>query len=146
MGNFTYLLQCADGTYYCGWTNNPKKRLAAHNAGAASKYTRTRLPVKLVFLQEFDTKQEAMSREACIKQMSRSEKQQLISSCSLDGFCDAAPSHIGSRTTKMKAALGRSTVYAPLQVYAAVLLFLTLFVAHSWLKPLFSCDIMVCIK
>ena len=56
MSNYTYILKCADGTFYCGWTNNLDRRLSAHNAGTASKYTRTRRPVRLVYREEFDTK------------------------------------------------------------------------------------------
>ena len=78
MSAYTYLLRCSDGTLYCGWTDNIEKRLAAHNSGKASKYTRSRLPVKLVYFETFDTKQEAMSREARIKQPSRREKLALI--------------------------------------------------------------------
>lgn len=78
MSNYTYILKCADNTLYCGWTNNLEKRLAAHNAGTAAKYTRTRRPVKLVYYEEFETKQEAMSREFHIKRMSRLEKLALI--------------------------------------------------------------------
>lgn len=63
MDNFTYLLRCVDGTLYCGWTNGLEKRLSAHNAGTASKYTRSRLPVELIYAERHDTKQEAMSRE-----------------------------------------------------------------------------------
>ena len=74
MSNYTYILKCADDTLYCGWTNDLEKRLAAHNAGTAAKYTRTRRPVKLVYYEEFKTKQEAMSREFHIKRMSRLEK------------------------------------------------------------------------
>jgi putative endonuclease len=77
---YTYLLRCADGTLYCGWTNDIEKRLAAHNSGKASKYTRSRLPVELVYLETFETKQEAMSREARIKRLSRRQKLALISS------------------------------------------------------------------
>ena len=76
--NYVYLLRCADGTLYCGWTDNIEKRLAAHNSGKASKYTRSRLPVKLVYFETFDTKHEAMSREARIKQLSRREKLALV--------------------------------------------------------------------
>ncbi len=75
--NCTYLLECADGTLYCGWTNNPEKRLAAHNAGTASKYTASRRPVKIVYLERFATRQEAMKREAVIKKMTRRQKMQL---------------------------------------------------------------------
>ena len=80
MSNYTYILKCADDTLYCGWTNDLEKRLAAHNAGTAAKYTRTRRPVKLVYYEEFETKQEAMSREFHIKRMSRLEKLELIHS------------------------------------------------------------------
>ena len=76
--NVTYLLRCADGTYYCGWTNDLDKRLRAHNAGTASKYTRSRQPVVLVYYESFATRHEAMSREAQIKRMKRSEKLKLI--------------------------------------------------------------------
>ena len=76
--NYTYILECADGTYYCGWTNDLEKRVAAHNAGKGGKYTRVRLPVKLVYREEFDTKEEAMSREWHIKQMTRAQKEALI--------------------------------------------------------------------
>ena len=78
MSNYTYILKCADDTLYCGWTNDLEKRLAAHNAGTAAKYTRTRRPVELVYYEEFKTKQEAMSREFHIKRMSRLEKLELI--------------------------------------------------------------------
>ena len=78
--NYTYILQCADGSLYTGWTNNLRRRLKAHNAGTASKYTKTRRPVKLVFVyyEIFATKQEAMKREYAIKQMERREKLALI--------------------------------------------------------------------
>lgn len=80
--NFTYILECADGTLYCGWTNNLQRRLAAHNAGTAAKYTRTRRPVRLVYYESFAAKQEAMSREFHIKRMTRQEKIRLIKSAS----------------------------------------------------------------
>ena len=80
MSNYTYILKCADNTLYCGWTNDLEKRLAAHNAGTAAKYTRTRRPVELVYYEEFETRQEAMSREFHIKRMSRLEKFELINS------------------------------------------------------------------
>ena len=76
--NYTYILKCSDGTLYTGWTNNLEKRLAAHNMGTASKYTRTRLPVEIVWHEASETKNEAMSKEAHIKRLSRSEKIALI--------------------------------------------------------------------
>ena len=75
--NYTYILKCSDGSLYCGWTNDLEKRLSAHNAGTASKYTRTRRPVELIYFEEFQTKQEAMSREFCIKKLTRAEKLRL---------------------------------------------------------------------
>ncbi len=76
--NYTYILRCSDGTLYTGWTNNLQKRLDAHNAGRAAKYTRSRTPVELAYAETHGTRQEAMSREALIKRMSRAEKEALI--------------------------------------------------------------------
>lgn len=76
--NYTYLLECADHTLYCGWTNHLEKRVRAHNEGRGAKYTKSRRPVTLVYYEEFGTKTEAMKREAAIKRLSRSEKQRLI--------------------------------------------------------------------
>lgn len=76
--NYTYILECKDGTYYTGWTNNLNKRLKDHNDGKGAKYTKARLPVSLIYYEEFQTKEEAMSREYAIKQMTRSEKSKLV--------------------------------------------------------------------
>lgn len=76
--NYAYILRCADGTLYTGWTNDLEKRLASHNAGTGGKYTRTRRPVELVYFEEFETKEQAMSREWHIKRLSRAEKLALI--------------------------------------------------------------------
>lgn len=76
--NYTYIVECSDGSLYCGWTNNIEKRILAHNEGRGAKYTRGRAPVKLVHLEQFETKEEAMSREFYIKRMSREEKLRLI--------------------------------------------------------------------
>lgn len=78
--NFCYMLRCADGTFYTGWTNDLDGRLLAHNAGKGAKYTRSRLPVELVYRETFATKEEAMSREWHLKQLSRQEKLRLIES------------------------------------------------------------------
>ena len=75
--NYVYMVSCADGTLYTGWTNDLDRRIAAHNAGKGGKYTRVRLPVTLVYHEEFATKEEAMSREWQIKQLSRKQKLQL---------------------------------------------------------------------
>lgn len=76
--NYTYILECSDRSFYTGWTNDIEKRLRAHNEGKGAKYTKGRGPVKLVYIEEFETKEEAMSREYAIKQMSRKEKEKLI--------------------------------------------------------------------
>ena len=76
--NVCYILRCADGTLYTGWTNDPEARLAAHNAGRGARYTRSRRPVTLVYSESSDTKEEAMSREWHIKRLSREEKLALI--------------------------------------------------------------------
>lgn len=76
--NYTYILRCGDGSLYTGWTNNLERRLEAHNAGRGGRYTRSRLPVKLVYYESFDTKNEAMRREAAIKKLTRQEKEKLI--------------------------------------------------------------------
>lgn len=65
---------CGDNTLYTGWTNDIEKRLTAHNCGRGARYTRTRLPVKLVYLEEHETKEQAMSREWHIKKLTREEK------------------------------------------------------------------------
>ena len=78
MKNVTYILKCNDNSLYTGWTNDITHRLKMHNEGTGAKYTRGRGPVELVYLEEFETKQEAMSREAKIKRLTRKEKLLLI--------------------------------------------------------------------
>jgi putative endonuclease len=75
---YTYILKCGDGSLYCGYTNDVDKRVAAHNAGKAAKYTRSRLPITLAYQAAFETKTEAMKTEYAIKQLSREEKLRLI--------------------------------------------------------------------
>ena len=76
--NYTYILRCKDGSLYTGWTNDLQKRLNAHSSGKGAKYTASRRPVTLVHVETFDTKEEAMSREAKIKLLSKSEKEALV--------------------------------------------------------------------
>jgi putative endonuclease len=79
---FCYLLRCADDTLYCGITNDLDKRIAAHNAGTASKCTRVRLPVELVWSEPCADRSVASKREMQIKQMPRSEKLKLCAGAS----------------------------------------------------------------
>lgn len=75
---YTYIIKCKDNSLYTGWTNNIEKRMRAHNDGTGAKYTRGRGPVTLVHLEVFDTKEEAMRREAAIKKLSKKEKLLLV--------------------------------------------------------------------
>ena len=78
MSYFTYLLECRDGSYYCGYTVDLKKRVQTHNKGIGGKYTKRRLPVKLIYSEEFGTRSEAMKRECEIKTYSRTIKENLV--------------------------------------------------------------------
>ena len=75
---FVYLLQCADGSLYCGWTTDVERRLAAHRAGTASRYTRSRRPVELAAVVPVADRSSALREEARIKRLPRAAKLQLI--------------------------------------------------------------------
>ena len=77
-GFFNYILRCADGTLYSGFTTDPAARLAAHNAGKGAKYTRSRRPVELAALWQWPDKSSAMSAEWRVKQLTHEQKEQLI--------------------------------------------------------------------
>ena len=76
--NYVYILRCADGSLYTGWTNDLEKRVKTHNAGKGAKYTKTRLPVELVYYEEYEEKGEALSREFSIKKLKKTSKEKLI--------------------------------------------------------------------
>lgn len=80
---FVYLARCADGTLYCGITNDLAARLAAHNAGAGAKYTRTRRPIEIVLVRRCRTKSKALRIEYRIKQLSRAQKERVIAAPAL---------------------------------------------------------------
>ena len=79
MAFFCYILECSDGTYYTGWTTEPERRLRQHNGGTGARYTRSRLPVRMVYVEECIDRTTAMKRERAIKALSRSRKEKLIS-------------------------------------------------------------------
>ncbi len=81
---YTYIVECADHTLYTGWTNNLPARIHTHNEGHGAKYTRSRLPVTLVYFEEHESKSEAMRREYAIKRLTRDEKVRLVSTMDLD--------------------------------------------------------------
>jgi putative endonuclease len=73
-----YILQCADGTLYTGWTTDLERRFQAHNSGRGARYTRGRRPVRLVYHEEQPTRSAAQRREAAIRRLSRTDKLKLI--------------------------------------------------------------------
>ncbi len=77
---WVYLVRCRDGSLYCGWTVDPGRRVAAHNAGTGAAYTRSRRPVRLVWCEAHPDKPSAMRREYALKQLSRAAKLRLVRS------------------------------------------------------------------
>lgn len=75
---YCYILECADGTYYTGWTTDPKRRVKQHNKGVGARYTKTRRPVRLVYLEPQKNRTDAMKRELAIKKMKRFQKSKLV--------------------------------------------------------------------
>lgn len=78
MSYYVYMLRCCDGSLYTGYTDDPERRVKVHNAGKGGKYTRSHLPVELVYQEEFADKSAAMRREWEIKQLTRAEKLNLL--------------------------------------------------------------------
>ena len=85
MAAWVYLLRCADGSLYCGWTVDVPKRLAAHTTGRGSRYTSSRLPVALAAAWEVPTHTDARRLEARVKRLTRGEKVALTAGAPLDG-------------------------------------------------------------
>ena len=75
--HYVYMVKCADGTLYTGWTTDIEKRIHTHNTARGAKYTKSRLPVELFYYEEFKTKSEALKREAAIKKLTRQQKLEL---------------------------------------------------------------------
>jgi len=78
MEYYVYLAECSDKTLYCGYTTDIIKRERCHNSGKGAKYTKSRLPVKIVYSEKHPTKSDALKREAAIKKLTRTEKLSLI--------------------------------------------------------------------
>ena len=78
MSHHVYILECADGTYYTGYTTDVERRVAEHNAGTAAKYTRGRTPVEIIHTETYDSQSAAMQREYAIKQLRRPAKEKLV--------------------------------------------------------------------
>lgn len=82
--NYCYVLQCNDGSYYTGWTNDIGKRYKAHSEGKGAKYTKGRGPLKLVMVEEYETKEQAMKREYQLKHLTRRQKEKIIDNWQLN--------------------------------------------------------------
>jgi putative endonuclease len=82
-GHFVYVVKCADGSLYTGYTTDVNTRMKAHNSGRASKFTRSRLPVKLMLIESYPSKPTALRREFEIKRMSHSQKLRLCRTSTL---------------------------------------------------------------
>lgn len=78
---FVYMVECRDGSLYTGWTTDVEERIKTHNEGTGAKYTRSRLPVRLVYFEEVDSRSAALKREAAIKKLTREKKLKLIKDC-----------------------------------------------------------------
>ena len=89
--HYVYILNCADDSYYTGYTTDPARRLAEHNAGDGAKYTCGRTPVELVYLEAHASKSAAMSRECELKQYRRREKEQLVADADEPQLPDGSP-------------------------------------------------------
>ena len=75
---YTYILKCGDGSFYCGYTTDIENRVEKHNSGRGAKYTKSRLPVELIYFEEFETKSQALKRECAIKKLTREQKLKLV--------------------------------------------------------------------
>lgn len=89
MSFYVYILRCADGTLYTGYTDDPERRARVHNAGKGAKYTRSRLPVELVYREALEDKSAALRREREIKKLSRAQKLALIAAQNLETGAEA---------------------------------------------------------
>lgn len=82
--HYIYILECCDGSYYTGYTNNLEKRIEKHQTGKGAKYTRGRTPVQLLFSEVYESKREALQEEYRIKQLTRQQKEQFIQAKTLN--------------------------------------------------------------
>lgn len=86
MSHFVYILRCADKSLYTGYTTDVKRRVAVHNSGKGAKYTRARLPVKLVYFKEVSSKSNGLKLEYAIKKLNKKKKEDLVRDFSLEDF------------------------------------------------------------
>lgn len=84
-GHYLYVLECCDGSFYAGYTNNLEKRIRKHNEGKGAKYTRGRTPVSLIYYEQFETKSAALKAEIKFKKLKREQKISFIEGQKLNG-------------------------------------------------------------
>lgn len=87
--HYFYVLECRDGSYYGGYTIDPKRRLEQHNSGKGAKYTRARRPVKMIYSAEYEQKSAALQAEYAFKQLTRKEKEKFLMEMGGKGIADA---------------------------------------------------------
>ena len=87
MSYYVYIIRCKDGSYYTGHAKDAEKRFEMHKRGRGARYTRMHEPEKLVYIEQFESRGEAMRRERQIKTLSHNKKQQLINDNSKSGAC-----------------------------------------------------------
>jgi putative endonuclease len=102
--HFVYIVRCADGSLYTGYARDPSARIRAHNAGRGARYTSGRRPVRLVYVESFDTVTAALKREYELKQWDRARKQALIATATATVFANTPAAQRALRV----AARGRS--------------------------------------
>jgi putative endonuclease len=78
MAYFCYMVECADGTYYTGWSTDPDRRVKVHNAGRGARYTSQRRPVRLVYVEAVDSHSAALKRERAMKKLDHQRKKKLV--------------------------------------------------------------------
>lgn len=92
---YVYLLRCADGTLYCGSTNDLQRRVKAHNSGRGAKYTKARRPVQLVYCEAAGSRSDALRREAAVKKLTRQQKWAIVRAFSENCGITALPENVG---------------------------------------------------
>ena len=111
---YVYLLRCADGTLYTGFTNDLARRLAAHNAGRGAKYTRGRRPVELVYWESFSNKSSALRREYAIKAAPRRQRLTLIHPLCLPGKSESPAGGSAQRSARfLQTFMLNARVFSP---------------------------------
>jgi len=109
MSAYCYIVECADGTYYTGWTTDPQRRVSEHNAGRGAQYTRARGPVQLIYVEAQSNRSTAMKREYAIKKLSRAQKRALVD----ERISELAHQRVNESANQQINRISKSTRYEP---------------------------------